>query len=77
MKLYKTIILLVILLSTLMSVGCSKTEAEVAEGVLRHGLFVECMEIASKMPIQAEDNVSDVISACSNEAWNIARHMSK
>jgi len=35
----------------------------------RHALFNECMELAAKMPRQADDDVSDIVEECSTQAY--------
>jgi hypothetical protein len=44
-------------------------ESEVKRGVARQALFRECMELAAKMPRQADDDVSDVVQECSTQAY--------
>lgn len=62
-------------------VGCSsQTESpqeKIARGKLRHSLFVECMELASKNTRKADDDVSDIISECSTQSLCMANGMSK
>ena len=60
--------------------GCSSPETKAndkATGELRHKIFVECMELAAKMPRQADDDVADVVQACSNQSLYMANHIMK
>lgn len=69
----KYLILFAILLT-----GCT-TKAdnalEVKRGELRHKIFVECMELAAKNTRKGDDDVSDIVSACSNQGWYMANQM--
>lgn len=38
-------------------------------------LFKECMELAARIPRQADDDVSDIVSECSTQASYMTRHM--
>lgn len=38
-------------------------------GEARKELFVECMELAAKMPRQADDDVSDIVDACTSQSY--------
>lgn len=62
----------ILLLLLLILAGCDKSKTD---GKLRHKLFVECMELAAKMPRQSDDDVSDIILQCSNTSYNIHNHM--
>ena len=44
-------------------------------GEIRHSLFVECMELAAKMPRQSDDDVGDIVSACGSHAYYTANHI--
>ena len=57
--------------------GCDKTDNEIMVGKLRHDLYVECMNLAAKITRQSDDDVSDIIGECSNEAYYMANQMSK
>lgn len=41
-------------------------------GDIRRALFVECMELAAKMPRQSDDDVSDIVQACGGQASYMA-----
>jgi len=79
-------ILLVAIL--LMTVGCTDgklvltaKERAVAEALEKHRgeerrkVFVQCMELAAKMPRQADDDVSDIVDACSGEAYRMTIYL--
>lgn len=53
--------------------GCESGEAK--RGAARTGLFKECMELAAKMPRQADDDVSDIVDECSSQAWYMTNHI--
>lgn len=65
-------------LLTLILAGCGdmvvKDSPEVIakRGELRHKLFVECMELASKNTRVGDDDVSDAIEACAS----VSKYMS-
>ena len=40
-----------------------------ARGEARIALFEKCMEAASKIPRQADDDVSDIVSECSSQSY--------
>lgn len=48
---------------------------EAKRGAARTGLFKECMELAAKMPRQADDDVSDIVDECSSQAWYMTNHI--
>lgn len=50
--------------------GCMPEVAEVQEkqATARIELFKECMELSAAIKRQADDDVSDIVKACSNEA---------
>jgi hypothetical protein len=64
-----------LLLSAIFLTGCMDKPLEKAKGETRHKLFVECMELAAKMPRQADDDVADIVSACSNQAMYMANQL--
>jgi uncharacterized lipoprotein len=80
---FKSAKMLAICLTVLLVAGCSevslteRSSGDIKKGKLRHELFVECMNLAAKMPRQADDDVSDIVSECSNQAWYMANGMSK
>lgn len=71
---YKSI---TVALICLLAVGCSgqRIDADREIGKLRHQLFVECMELAAKLQRQGDDDVSDVVDECSNEAYYMANQI--
>jgi len=79
-------IILVIIL--LMTIGCTDgkfvftaKEKAVAEALEKHRgeerrkVFVQCMELAAKMPRQADDDVSDIVEACSQESHYMTNYL--
>lgn len=38
-------------------------------GEARKKLFVECMKLAAEMPRQADDDVSDIVDACTSQSY--------
>ena len=75
----KTPLLLAVSLTTLLVAGCNieKDRAKMkATGELRHNLFVECMNLAAKMPRKGDDDVSDIVDECDSTAYYMANHIS-
>ena len=67
-----------ILLSFLL--GCTSEETkkvDKATGELRHKLFIECMELSAKIPRQADDDISDIVEACSSQSYYMANQITK
>jgi len=44
------------------------------KGEARYLLFVNCMELAAKMPRQADDDVSEIVEECSSQAYYMTRY---
>lgn len=44
-------------------------------GEARLKLFRECMELAAKMPRQADDDVADVVEECSSSSFYMTNYM--
>ncbi len=42
---------------------------KIIAGEARNRLFIECMELAAKMPRQADDDVSDIVDSCSKQSY--------
>lgn len=70
------------LLTAMLCAGCEngnltvtdeKIAAEKAKvkkrGEARKELFVECMNLAAKMPRQADDDVSDIVGECTSSSY--------
>ena len=38
-------------------------------------MFKECMGLAAKMPRQSDDDVSDVVSECSSQAYYMTNYL--
>lgn len=66
--------LLLALLLTL-STGCADSKEEAEIGKLRYELFTKCMDMATKMPRQSDDDVSDIIGKCDTVSYYQARHL--
>lgn len=54
--------------------ACSP-EVSPARGEARIKLFHECMTAAAQMPRQADDDVSDIVAACSNQAYYMTNYV--
>ena len=65
---------LMLMIITLLLAACSQTEP-VARGEARVALFKECMELAAKMPRQADDDVSDIVSQCFNQSHYMTNYI--
>lgn len=62
----------------LLLTGCTTAESKFEQadrGKLRHELFVECMELASKNPRKSDDDVHKIVDACGQESFYMANHM--
>lgn len=83
----KNNIAVLVLISALLG-GCENgelvmtPEARAAEkstvqkrGVARAEMFKECMGLAAKMPRQSDDDVSDVVSECSSQAYYMTNYL--
>lgn len=55
----------------LLLLGCDKDMAA-DYGKKRHELFVECMELAAKMPRQQDDDVGDIVDECTDSSYYLA-----
>jgi hypothetical protein len=64
-----------LLLACLVFAGCAPTPIPKARADARIELFKVCMELAAKMPRQADDDVADVVKACSNQAFYMTNHL--
>ena len=57
-------------------IGCSVDPSlDEARGEARIALFRECMQLAAAMPRQSDDDVSDVVKACSTQALYMTNHI--
>ncbi|SDP69563.1 hypothetical protein [Desulforhopalus singaporensis] len=65
--------ILPVLLCLALIAGCAEEKEKSSDyGKRRHELFTECMELASKMPRQSDDDVADVVSECTSASYYIA-----
>ena len=65
-----------LLAAALFVVGCSEqspSPLQVYRGEQRIKLFKECMELAAKNTRKGDDDVSDIVSACSSQSWYLAQ----
>ena len=53
----------------------SVKQLEAKVGIARIDLFVQCMELAAKMPRQADDDVSDIVAECSSVSHYMTNYM--
>ena len=63
-----------ILLAGLILSGCHEsqpTPLDIYRGEQRIVLFKECMELAAKNTRKGDDDVSDIVNACSNQSWSL------
>lgn len=61
----------------LLLVGCNDTNkgTEKRRGEARAAMFEKCMELAAKMPRQADDDVSDIVSECSSASYYMTNYI--
>lgn len=69
MKINKLLLSVIILFSL---IGCTEKIDNKAVGEQQHKLFVECMELSSKISRQGDDDVSDIVKACNDTSLYIA-----
>jgi len=80
--------IIIITLSAILLIGCTNGELTLTpeetkkslerkklKGEARKIVFVECMELAAKMPRQADDDVSDIVSECSSQAYYMTNYL--
>jgi hypothetical protein len=67
---------LALLLACLVFSGCTEPpQVTKTRGDARTALFKECMDLASKLPRQADDDVADIVNACSTQSWYMTNHI--
>ena len=66
---------LLIILVALAATGCTNNAKEAETAKVRYELFTKCMEMAAKMPRQADDDVSDIVSTCDSVSLYQANHL--
>jgi hypothetical protein len=64
-----------LLLACLVFAGCDPTPIPKARADARIELFKVCMELAAKMPRQADDDVADIVKACASQSWYMTNHI--
>lgn len=55
--------------------ACSEPAIPPARAEARIALFKQCMDMAAKMPRQSDDDVSDVVQECSNQAYYMTNYI--
>lgn len=65
---------LMLMIIMLLLAACSDPDA-VARGEARVALFKECMELAAKIPRQADDDVSDIVGECSEQSHYMTNYI--
>lgn len=67
---------LALVLACLWFAGCTEPpQVTQKRGEARATLFKECMELAAKMPRQADDDVADIVNACASQSWYMTNHI--
>ena len=65
-------VLLAVMVYILIS-GCTNDAGrERRAGEVRRELFVECMELAAKMPRQSDDDVADIVGECGSQSYYLS-----
>ena len=80
-------LLAIALAAAFMSAGCTNgaftpTAKSAAEqrakdqrrGEARKAAFVECMELAAKMPRQSDDDVAEIVEACGSQSYYLTNY---
>lgn len=76
----KTNKLLAVFLSVLLIslTGCGDRPVDtkrIESGKLKHELFKDCMNLASKNPRKGDDDVSDIVDECDSYAYRTSRQI--
>lgn len=50
--------------------GTVESFSEKETGELKRELFIECMDLAAKMPRQQDEDVGDIVSECNSYAYH-------
>lgn len=50
-------------------------ELKMQRAAIRLQVFKDCMELAAKSARQADDDVSDIVSACTTTAWSLSNQL--
>lgn len=67
-----------VIMITLLITGCGNhiEKATVQKrGEARRVVFIECMELAAKMPRQADDDVSDIVEKCTSTSYYLTNYI--
>jgi hypothetical protein len=54
---------------SILLVACDEPKISEARRTARVVLFKECMELAAKMPRQADDDVADIVQECGSQSY--------
>jgi hypothetical protein len=69
---------LIITFMCILLIGCTdaKDAATIKiQGDARQVFFKECMDLATKMPRQSDDDVSDIISECGQQSYYLTNYI--
>ena len=55
--------------------GCGPEPVSVERGDARRSLFIQCMELAAKMPRESDDDVADIVDACSSQSSYMTNYL--
>lgn len=66
-----------LLLAAILLSGCKVEYATDSQktGDARIEIFKQCMNLAAKMPRQADDDVADVVKQCSQQSYAMTRYI--
>lgn len=66
---------LLALAAVLTFTACTNNVKEAETAKVRYELFTKCMEMTAKIPRQADDDVSDIVSTCDSVSLYQANHL--
>jgi hypothetical protein len=66
---------LLILLAAVLLAGCEAEVITEKRGQARLAVFVQCMNLAAKMPRQADDDVADIVSKCGEQSYYMTNYI--
>jgi hypothetical protein len=62
--------------TALLLAGCTEPEVVTEKrGLARQVVFVQCMELAAKMPRQSDDDVADIVSTCGDQSYYLTNYI--
>jgi len=50
-------------------------ENKIKAGIARQAMFVQCMELAAKMPRKSDDDVADIVEECDLSSYHLTVYM--